>query len=456
MTYPWGSDTGGAVLSGALGLAVAVLLLASPGRANAQEDAEGSASISASTSEGVVVDGDGARPSSNYIELGIFGGVMFPSRRHNLHDAETDAFLKPHRAFQRPSLDVGARLGYYPLSFVGLEAEGAYIPSKTPTDDGSAYLWAARGHLVGQVPIGIVTPFVLGGFGRLGADSDSMGSDSDPAVHFGGGVKLALGSVFGVRLDARDTLTQRRNSAEGTQAHHPEILLGLSVTLGLSSKKAPAAVAVAPTDSDGDGIEDTRDKCPTVAGVEPDGCPVKDTDGDGIEDTRDKCPTVAGVEPDGCPVKDRDGDGIPDHLDKCPDEPETKNGFEDEDGCPDEVPEQVKQFTGVIKGIQFDFGKATIRPDSKPTLDAAVKVLKENPSVRIEISGHTDNVGPRPRNVQLSKERAEAVKEYIVSKGIDASRLETRGAGPDEPIENNATAAGRQKNRRTEFKLLEQ
>ena len=127
----------------------------------------------------------------------------------------------------------------------------------------------------------------------------------------------------------------------------------------------------------------------------------------------------------------------------------------DEDGCPDEVPAEVKKFTGVIEGIEFDTGKATIRPKSTATLDAAAKVLTDYPTVRIEISGHTDDVGKHDKNVKLSQDRADSVKAYFVGKGIDEKRITTRGAGPDEPIADNKTAKGKQKNRRTEFKLLQ-
>ena len=114
----------------------------------------------------------------------------------------------------------------------------------------------------------------------------------------------------------------------------------------------------------------------------------------------------------------------------------------------------MKKFTGIIQGIEFDFGKATIRKSSNKTLDAAVKVMQDYPSIRIEISGHTDNVGKRERNAELSQQRADSVREYIVGKGVEAGRIHTRGAGMDEPTADNKTAAGRQKNRRIEFKLM--
>jgi outer membrane protein OmpA-like peptidoglycan-associated protein len=129
----------------------------------------------------------------------------------------------------------------------------------------------------------------------------------------------------------------------------------------------------------------------------------------------------------------------PRRKDSCIELPETKNGYKDKDGCPDEVPKAVAKFAGVIKGIYFDVNKTTIKPNSRTTLDAAVKVLKDFEDVNVEISGHTDSDGDREHNVELSRGRAESVRSYLVGKGIAESRLVTRGAGPDEPIAPNDT-----------------
>nr|WP_276603710.1 OmpA family protein [Nannocystis pusilla] len=118
------------------------------------------------------------------------------------------------------------------------------------------------------------------------------------------------------------------------------------------------------------------------------------------------------------------------------------------------MPAAVTRFTGVIKGIYFDLGKATIKPTSKKTMDGTVKVLKDFPDLRVEIVGHTDNTGSREVNVDLSRRRAESVRDYLVGAGISPERLQTRGAGPDEPIADNTTSKGRAINRRIEYKLL--
>lgn len=205
-------------------------------------------------------------------------------------------------------------------------------------------------------------------------------------------------------------------------------------------------------DDDGDGIPNKDDKCPTVKGIkEEHGCPAKDTDGDGIPDHLDKCPTVKGVaEFQGCPPPDRDGDGIPDAEDKCPDQP----GVAAEQGCPPKRA-QVNVQTGKIdikEKVFFDIGKATIQARSNALLDDVAALLVANKGIsNVEIQGHTDNTGAADYNRQLSQQRADAVKGYLVSKGVDAGRLEAKGYGPDQPAQPNTTAAGREANRRVEF-----
>ncbi len=221
-------------------------------------------------------------------------------------------------------------------------------------------------------------------------------------------------------------------------------------------------------DDDKDGIPNDKDKCPKEAETkngfeDDDGCPdVLDGDNDGINDDKDKCPKEAETkngfeDDDGCPdtLPDQDKDGIFDKDDKCPSEAETKNGFEDNDGCPDELPKKLaKTFSGAIKGIEFDLGKATIKTKSFKVLAVAVKLMKEFPEIKVEVAGHTDNLGEAAANKKLSQERAESVKTYLVAQGIDASRVFAVGFGDEKPVADNAKKAGQAKNRRIEFKLL--
>jgi outer membrane protein OmpA-like peptidoglycan-associated protein len=437
------------------------------------------------------------RPTPMALELGIYGGAAIFSKQHNLQDLEVIAEQPPaagHQQMARPGLDLGIRAGFYPFSWLGAEGELGVIPTKTNLTDEGATIWTYRLHAIAQYPEYRIVPFAVIGAGGMNLKSNEagLGDDSDPAFYFGVGAKYAITQYISARLDLRDNLMQENRASQSTEegdlVSNFEVLLGLSFTLGRTGQEA----APPPRDSDGDGFLDPQDACPMQPGVAPngcpapvapaadtdkdgildasdpcptepedgaqpaptDGCPNKDADGDGVLLPDDKCPTEKGVAPDGC-VHDKDGDGILDEVDKCPDQPETKNGFQDADGCPDELPKEVAKFAGVIKGIQFDFGKATIRPESNKILDEAVKVLLQYTDLRILVSGHTDNVGEAQKNLDLSQARAASVKEYMVKKGVAADRVETRGAGPNEPVADNATDKGRQENRRIEFKLLQ-
>ena len=220
--------------------------------------------------------------------------------------------------------------------------------------------------------------------------------------------------------------------------------------------QCPTEVGVAPNgcpilDADGDGVLDPNDECLQIPGIQPTGCP--DGDGDGILDRDDKCKAVPGVAPDGCPP-DSDGDGFVDPEDGCPNEPETKNGYQDGDGCPDVLPKEIAKFSGVIPGIEFASNMAKIRPGSRGVLDEGAAVLNKYPELRVMIVGHTDSRGGHDHNVDLSRRRAEAVKAFLMDRGVDAERILTRGEGPDEPIADNKTRAGRAKNHRIEFRLI--
>ncbi len=220
-----------------------------------------------------------------------------------------------------------------------------------------------------------------------------------------------------------------------------------------------------PKDTDGDGVRDRLDKCPDTpkgAKVDVKGCPL-DGDGDGVFDGLDKCPdTPKGwpVDATGCP-KDTDGDGVPDGADKCPDTP--KGTKVDKTGCPLPPPEPPKaeplfsptKKVLVLEGVNFEVDKAVLKPESLAILDKVATSLHDWPEVKVEVGGHTDSTGPRAHNMELSNARAKAVKDYLVSKGIDASRMTTAGYGPDKPIADNAKDVGRAKNRRVELKKLD-
>src|SRR5262249_24681478 len=203
------------------------------------------------------------------------------------------------------------------------------------------------------------------------------------------------------------------------------------------------------------------DRCPLEPGPKANGgCPDADRDGDEIIDRLDKCPDVAGLkELDGCPDKDTDGDGIPDRLDKCPNEPETFNGFEDEDGCPDQGPVLAVLTDSKIEikqPVYFNTGKAAIDKRSLPLLATVATLLRLHPQIKVEVQGHTDSRGKHDYNVKLSQDRSNAVVAHLVLvSGVDPARIEAKGYGPDKPVAPNSTKSGRALNRRVEFVLLD-
>ena len=214
-------------------------------------------------------------------------------------------------------------------------------------------------------------------------------------------------------------------------------------------------------------MPDKIDQCPeakedTDGYKDEDGCPDPDNDGDGVVDIEDQCVDVPGSkENNGCPEEDKDKDGIADRVDKCPDKPENYNGFQDDDGCPDNRPTLVTQTADAIEikgSVQFATNSAKIVGGrSFQILDGVAALMVHNLRIqKVEVQGHTDNRGGEANNMKLSQERAEAVVKYLTEKGVQASRLTAKGYGQDEPIADNKTRAGRQKNRRVEFKILRQ
>ncbi len=281
---------------------------------------------------------------------------------------------------------------------------------------------------------------------------------------------------------------------------------GLIKAVGSPQFRIIAGLQWAPDfkDSDHDGIYDYKDKCPTQAEdkdgfQDADGCPELDNDEDLIPDARDKCPNEPEdkdtfQDDDGCPELDNDSDGIPDIKDSCPFKPETKNGFKDEDGCPD-VPDQdgdgiedakdkcpkqeedkdkfedkdgcpdkgqaqvviTANKIQILKKVFFATGRSKIKRRSYSILNQVALVLSANKQVKgVRIEGHTDSRGNARKNKTLSQKRAEAVRDYMINKGVEPGRLFAAGFGPDKPIEDNKTRRGRAANRRVEFVILEQ
>ncbi len=203
-------------------------------------------------------------------------------------------------------------------------------------------------------------------------------------------------------------------------------------------------------DKDKDGISDKKDRCPDKAGaLDMQGCP--DRDKDGVADIDDLCPDLKGPkESFGCP--DTDGDGVTDNEDKC----KKAKGPKENKGCPEKKLTDDEQHIvdKVFSNLEFETGLAQIKPASFASLDTLADLLVKNPKYRLMISGYTDNVGGKESNKKLSEERAFAVRDYLVTKGVDESRLNAYGYGESNPISDNDTPEGRAKNRRVEFEIL--
>lgn len=436
-------------------------------------------------------------------DVQIFGGAHFFDKEHSLGRG-TDS---PQTISPKNSVVLGGRLGLHFNRWVTLEAEASAAPTKTR--DGSTKMWVFgyRGNVVVHLSDSyLFKPFVLAGYGGLTSlvdKSEVVGGDTWGFLHAGLGFKVGFTHWSGLRVDGRvmapwTVLSPMIPRGDRIAFNGPdyELLGGFYVNFG-EIEKVYIPVTPKDGDKDGDGLLDTIDKCPTDVEdkdgfQDEDGCPEPDNDGDRIPDALDKCPnepedldgfqdqdgcpdpdndedgrldTVdqcpnkaedrdGWEDEDGCPDLDNDSDSLPDTIDKCPNHPESKNKYKDEDGCPDEIPAEVRKFTGVIEGINFKTGSAVILPGSYAILDRAVKVLKDFPEVRLEISGHTDNRGRAEMNLNLSQRRADTVRFYFMGHGIDPTRLISIGHGPTRPIGDNQTASGRAVNRRTEFRLI--
>jgi len=205
-------------------------------------------------------------------------------------------------------------------------------------------------------------------------------------------------------------------------------------------------------DDDKDGVPNALDEeanTPVGSFVNSKGAAIADKDADGITDAHDACPEVAGVyATNGCP--DSDKDGVPDLEDHCPHTP----GLMSNRGCPAVAKEVQDVMTKALKGVGFEYSKSALLKTSLPVLDEVVRVMKQNPDYRLEISGHTDNIGDEAKNLILSEERAQTVAAYLVSKGVEFERINAKGYGEARPKTTNDSLEGQAINRRVEFEIV--
>lgn len=422
------------------------------------------------------------------IEVGVFGGYKHYSTDNALGQPRNlPEYLEGGGTSLYPSGVLGLRVAVLPIPRLAIEGEIGVSPTgmrgsllrRSPTQDDLDHatntqaqlaVIPARVHLLINLLTGKVRPFLLvGGGGHISSPMSPgiLRTDGKGALHAGGGIGFNIRPTWGLRFDGRIVLSEGQSQAFVPEGEALAAIWGHFGKLPPSKPPKPveakAPLAAEPTPAPPVATQPappppppTPPKPPEVKPVPPPAPPV-DSDGDGVFDHVDKCPGQSGhSDNQGCPDLDTDSDGLSDRLDKCPTQVETKNGFQDDDGCPDELPDAVKPFTGTIAGVSFQPFSAVLTPPSLKILDQAAKALAEVPTLRIEIAGHTDPAGDPQKNRILSQQRAEAVKQYLIQKGIDASRLVAAGYGADKPRHDNATPDGRAKNRRVEFNVLVQ
>ncbi|NND64632.1 MAG: OmpA family protein [Gammaproteobacteria bacterium] len=329
---------------------------------------------------------------------------------------------------------------------------------------------------------GSVKPYVLAGIGYLDSDvsvGDLGGPAPDDYTNEEAHIGLGLAFPVGKRNYMRSDLRYRRDFASSSAPINVDLddwvfNIGMAMPLGKGKEKV--------VDTDGDGVADNADKCPsTPAGmaVNSMGCE-RDSDGDGVADSKDRCPgTAAGTKVDskGCKVKaaDSDRDGVSDKMDRCPSTPagatvdnvgceldSDNDGVVDRrDRCPNsDRGARVDIYGCEIKakislpGVNFETNSAKLTASSTSELNAAAETLKKNSDLKVEAAGHTDSAGAADYNRSLSQKRAEAVRDHLISKGANGDNISARGYGEDEPVADNSTKEGRSRNRRVELKIL--
>lgn len=384
------------------------------------------------------------------------------------------------------AMSLGGRFGIFAAKNVAVELE--YATGATMGDPKSdlfpTYVRVAFFHQYSNKWEAIIGGGWVHDRTRLGQAGAAF---NDDGIHLLLGGQRALGNRLGLRLDA---VVDYLSSPIGETATNNISNINIHLQAGLNWRFAPVApVAVAAAsapvaDSDRDGVPDGADACPsTPAGeyVDGRGCvPPKDSDNDGVFDANDRCPnTPAGTAVDGsgcqpdtdkdgvtdlndrCPntpagtrvsesgcASDADGDGIPDAVDACADTP--RGATVDARGC---LPFfGAGSTTIVLEGVTFATGSARLDGASSQVLDRVAASLGWDPEITIEVQGHTDNTGSLANNISISQQRAEAVREYLILRGVTANRLTAKGYGPTQPKTSNATPAGRQENRRVELK----
>ncbi|HEY9516657.1 MAG TPA: OmpA family protein [Gemmatimonadaceae bacterium] len=361
----------------------------------------------------------------------------------------------------------GGRLGIFVLPRLAVEGDISRTLTDAEVGDGKLSYVPIHARLVYNQPVGASSQVLVGaGYARNEFRKSIDGSDDGMGALLGW--RVMLSDWLAVRLDAVADYTASPVNKSPANENNWNVGLQGGVSLMLFNRTSqprqrPVPLVVAPEppvppvelDSDTDGVLDSADRCPgTPAGtrVDASGCPVPvDSDGDGVLDSADGCPnTATGVRVDaaGCPVPvDSDADGVVDSADKCPNT--TAGTKVDAAGCA--VIFEEKKTSVVLTGVNFEFGKSVLLPEARTVLDQVASSLVANPDVRVEVAGYTDSRGSKAVNLRISQARADAVKAYLVERGVAADRLRSRGYGPANPVASNASDAGRAQNRRVEL-----
>ena len=414
----------------------------------------------------------------------------------------------PTRLALNADLGVGARAAWFLTPAFSLEA--------TASRTGTRSTVAPTRVNVHELGAGVLASARVGGANRVYAGGgfswlthDGGVSYTDRSLHAVVGDRVPLSRMAALRIEARALHTPKSNAptAAGAAALRLAVSAGMSIFFAERPPRdsdgdliadandqcaaTPGGALVdargCPRDSDSDGVYEGLDRCPGTpvgAGTDAGGCPLDgdqdgvpdhgdrcantapgldvdergcplDGDGDGVADYQDRCTNTASgiaVDDNGCP-RDSDGDGVTDDRDRCPGTATAPRV--DEVGCPILFEEREgERVPLVLTGVNFQLNEAVLTPESHAALDEVAASLVAHPEVRVEVAGHTDDLGTPQRNAALSLARAEAVRSYLISRGVISDRLVVRGYGATMPVAGNDNDAGRALNRRVELRLI--
>lgn len=425
-----------------------------------------------------------AKPDGPRVTLTPLAGVGVLSEFSGVHD---DVYL-------------GGAVGFMFDRHWGVEGTLGYVPSIQRSEVGDPPLVEGGRetrvrHLSADLrylfwPERAIQPYLTAGWSQLFIDPDGQSGAGDAeGFGYGAGILFPISDGpfhrWSARVDFKHSMVEFDDVGVPDDGYHHNLMFtaGVQFEFGDDWHKdldsdgvidrfddclgTPSGVVVdskgCPIDSDQDGIFDGLDQCegtPVGATVDSLGCP-SDADGDGVFDGIDECaatPEGARIDEKGCPL-DSDDDGVYDGLDDCPDTP-AGIGV-DLNGCPRIESEPERDFYNdermVLDDVRFLTGKAEVTSGITASIRLLARIMQKWPDIRVEIGGYTDSAGSDATNLQLSQERAEAVRDYLIERfqWITEDRITAVGYGEANPIADNSTEMGREQNRRVEARLLE-